>query len=110
MYVCFLVKVPEHKMELSQVMLKRLLNPSLPQQFHYFFLFPNSNINFIMKNNNTLLPENLEINLENYEEVWPTYYSKISEIYQNKTHHHIKNCSVADELNQVCIFLWMFLC
>lgn len=49
------------------------------------------------------LPEHTqEINVtaDNYEDVWPQILPNIQELYQNKTHHHIKHCSVGDELNQ----------
>lgn len=57
------------------------------------------NIHFL----NTQHPQdfpNVNVTIDNYEEVWPTVYSKISQIYENETHHHIKNCSVKAELSQ----------
>ncbi|XP_071533395.1 sodium-dependent neutral amino acid transporter B(0)AT3 isoform X2 [Panulirus ornatus] len=40
------------------------------------------------------------ITVDNYEEIWPRHFIEIKKYYENKTHHHIKNCSVAAELNQ----------
>ncbi|XP_042216097.1 sodium-dependent neutral amino acid transporter B(0)AT3-like isoform X4 [Homarus americanus] len=46
-------------------------------------------------------PQEVNITLENYEELWPqVYLPAIQEFYENKTHEHIKHCSVSDELNQ----------
>lgn len=58
------------------------------------------NINFLQKNIIANLSEHrdpININEENYEDVWPLHYQRLSE--QNMT-HHLKNCSVEDELNQ----------
>ncbi|XP_047500114.1 sodium- and chloride-dependent transporter XTRP3A-like isoform X2 [Penaeus chinensis] len=49
------------------------------------------------------LPEHtqkINVTIENYEETWKTVLGSIQDFYEQKTHHHIKNCSVADELNQ----------
>lgn len=62
-----------------------------------------SNINFLQKNIIANLSEHrdpININEENYEDVWPLHYQRLSE--QNMT-HHLKNCSVEDELNQVSV-------
>ncbi|KAG0718883.1 Sodium-dependent neutral amino acid transporter B(0)AT3 [Chionoecetes opilio] len=60
------------------------------------------NIN-ILQNILPDLPEHtqrIDVNLDNYEDVWPGILEKIQELYENKTHHEIKHCSVEDELSQ----------
>ncbi|XP_076062086.1 sodium- and chloride-dependent transporter XTRP3 isoform X3 [Oratosquilla oratoria] len=42
----------------------------------------------------------VNLTIENYEDYWPSVYPKVSELYQNTTHHHFKNCSVTAELSQ----------
>ena len=51
-----------------------------------------------------LLPEHtqqINVTLDNYEDMWPQVYPQLRAFWEEKTHHHIKNCSITDELNQV---------
>lgn len=53
---------------------------------------------------NELEPHTRAINItyDNYPAMWEMIYPNIKEYYQNKTHDHFLNCSVADQLNEVC--------
>ena len=43
----------------------------------------------------------INITVENYDEVWPTIFPHIKEIYENATHEHFQHCSIEDQLNEV---------